>query len=53
MFVTLGVSFTYTGFVVTALTAFVTSLADSGFVPKAIPPLWTFGQLIFTSIIST
>ena len=53
MSVTLGLSFIYTGFVVTAFTAFVTSAAASAEVPKAIPPLCTFGQLTFTSIIPT
>ena len=53
IFVTFGVSFIYTGFVVTAFTAFVTSAADFGSVPKLIPPLCTFGQLIFISIIPT
>ena len=38
MSVTFGVSFTYTGFEDTALTALVTSAAFSGFVPKAAPP---------------
>ena len=38
MFVTLGVSFTYTGFDDTALTARVTSAAFVQSVPKAAPP---------------
>ena len=47
--VTFGLNFIYTGFVVTAFTARVTSAADSGLVPKLIPPPCTFGQEIFTS----
>ena len=42
-----------TGFFVTALTARVTSAADSGQVPKLMPPPWTLGQLMLTSSIST
>ena len=38
-----------TGFFVTFLTSLVTSAAASGHVPKAIPPPWTLGQLMFTS----
>ena len=49
MSVTLGLSFIITGFFVTALTARVTSAAPSGVTPKAMPPLWTLGQEMFTS----
>ena len=47
--VTLGESFMITGFLVTALTALVTSAAARGSVPKLIPPPCTFGQLTLTS----
>ena len=53
MSVTLGESLMYTGLVVTALTARVTSAAASGDVPNDIPPWRTLGQLTFTSIIPT
>ena len=49
MSVTFGLSFTITGFFVTALTALVTSAAASGEVPKLMPPPCTFGQLTLTS----
>ena len=49
MSVTLGLSFMYTGFLVTAFTAAVTSAAALGSTPKLMPPLWTLGQEIFTS----
>ena len=47
--VTLGLSFMKTGFLVTALTALVTSAAASGLDPKAMPPPWTLGQEMLTS----
>ena len=49
MSVTLGESLTNTGLVVTAFTALTTSAADSGQVPKLMPPPWTLGQLTLTS----
>ena len=49
MSVTLGLSFIYTGFLVTAFTARVTWAAAAGLVPKDMPPSWTLGQLMFTS----
>ena len=49
MSVTLGESLTMTGLAVTALTAFVTSAAALGSVPKLMPPPWTLGQLTLTS----
>ena len=49
-FVTFGESFTIKGFVVTSLTSLVTFPATSGFAPKAIPPSFTFGQEILSSI---
>ena len=52
MSVTLGLSFTNTGLVVTALTAAVTSAAAFGLVPKVIPPSCTLGQDMLTSIMS-
>ena len=47
--VTLGESFTMTGFSVHFLTAAVTSAAAAGSVPNVMPPPWTLGQLILTS----
>ena len=47
--VTLGESFMMTGLSVTAFTAAHTLAAASGEVPKAMPPPWTLGQLMFTS----
>ena len=49
MSVTLGLSFTNTGFCVTAFTARVTSAAQSGSVPKLMPPWETLGQLTLIS----
>ena len=53
MSVTFGLNLMKTGLVVTSFTARVTFAADSGDVPKAIPPLWTLGHETFTSMIST
>ena len=53
MSVTLGLSFIYTGFLVTAFTALVTWAAASGLTPKLIPPWSTLGQLTFTSRMPT
>ena len=52
MSVTLGLSFTNTGLRVTSFTAAVTSAAALALVPKAIPPSWTLGQEMLTSIMS-
>ncbi|CEY34515.1 Uncharacterised protein [Streptococcus pneumoniae] len=49
MFATFGDNFTYTGTSETSFTRFVKSAAISGFVPKAIPPVFTFGQEMFNS----
>ena len=53
MSVTLGLSLTKTGLLVTRRTAAVTSAAESGSTPKAMPPLCTLGQLTFTSMMPT
>ena len=49
----LGDSFTIKGFDVTFLTALTQVNAASGFIPQAIPPAFTFGQLMFSSIAGT
>ena len=49
MSVTLGVSLMNTGLRATALTAFVTSAAPAGSVPKLMPPPWTLGQEMLIS----
>ena len=46
----LGDSFTIIGFFETSLQALTTSSADSHFIPNAIPPVFTLGQEIFSSI---
>ena len=48
--VTFGVSLTMSGFLTACRTADVTSAAQSGSVPKLMPPPWTLGQLMFSSI---
>ena len=53
MSVTLGESLMKTGFVVTALTARVTSAAASADVPNDMPPCRTLGHETFTSMIAT
>ena len=50
MSVTLGVSFTIRGFFTASRTAAVTSAAHLGSVPKLMPPPWTLGQLMLSSI---
>ena len=53
MFVTFGVSFTISGLLVAALTAFVTDAAPSQVTPHVAPPALTFGQEMLSSIMST
>ena len=53
MFVTFGVSFTISGLLVAALTAFVTDAAPSQVTPHVTPPALTFGQEMLSSIMST
>ena len=53
MSVTLGLSFTISGFVVAFRTASVMPAAASQLVPKAAPPCLTLGQEMFSSIMST
>ncbi len=53
MLVTFGVSLTISGLLVAALTAFVTEEAPSQVTPQVAPPALTFGQEMFSSIMST
>ena len=50
MSVTFGVSFTISGFSTARRTAETTSWAHFGSVPKLMPPPWTLGQLMLSSI---
>src|SRR5699024_5245754 len=51
--VTFGDNFTYTGCLLTLLTAAVTFAAIFGLVPNCKPPSFTFGQEIFNSSADT
>ena len=49
----LGDSLTMRGFFVAFLTALTHSKAQSGSIPQAIPPAFTLGQLMLSSIMGT